>query len=68
MLKSEMRVEKALQQEKERQKKNYEYRKNKYDYQSIALPAGTKDAIQARGETVNGLVNRLVKEYLEKEP
>lgn len=41
------------------------YVKEKYDRVSVTLPKGTKDCIMSKGETVNGLINRLVKEYLE---
>lgn len=54
----------------ERQKKQYarqnEYIKNAFDRVSVALPKGTKERIQDAGESVNGLINRLVAEYLEK--
>lgn len=53
---------KTLQKQYKRQN---EYIKNKYDRVSITLPAGTKDQIKAKGETVNGLINKLVLEWLE---
>lgn len=39
--------------------------KENYDRISCTLPKGTKERIIASGETVNGLVNRLVLEYLD---
>ena len=39
--------------------------KENYDRISVTLPKGTKQQIIDKGETVNGLINRLVKEYLE---
>ena len=42
-----------------------QYIKDTYDRVSITLPKGTKQQIIDNGETVNGLINRLVKEYLE---
>lgn len=41
-----------------------EYQK-KYDRVNILLPKGTKEAIKEAGESVNGLVNRLLAEYLK---
>jgi predicted HicB family RNase H-like nuclease len=41
------------------------------DRMSIALPKGTKDAIKAHaeknGESVNGFINRAIKETIERE-
>lgn len=36
-----------------------------YDRVSITLPKGTKERIQAKGESLNGYINRLVAEDLE---
>lgn len=36
-----------------------------YDRVSITLPKGTKERIQATGESINGYINRLVAEDLE---
>ncbi len=47
-------------------KKQNEWIKDNYERQSITFPKGTKEKIKARGESVNGFVNRLVKEELEK--
>jgi hypothetical protein len=61
--------EKALQalarQEKQYKRQN-DYIKNTFDRVSVTLPKGTKEKIVASGDSVNGLINRLVKEYLEK--
>ena len=61
--------EKALQalarQEKQYKRQN-DYIKNTFDRVSVTLPKGTKEKIIASGDSVNGLINRLVKEYLEK--
>ena len=43
--------------------------KENYDRLSATLPKGTKERIQATGESVNGYITRLVLEDLErKEP
>lgn len=34
--------------------------------QTVILPLGTKEKIRARGETVNGFINRLIQEEFEK--
>lgn len=34
--------------------------------QTITLPLGTKAKIKATGETVNGFINRLIKEEFER--
>lgn len=61
--------EKALQalarQEKQYKRQN-DYIKNTFDRVSVTLPKGTKEKIVASGDSVNGLINRLVKDYLEK--
>ena len=49
-----------------RYKKQNEAIKEKYDRVSVTLPKGTKERIQARGETVNGYVNRLILADLER--
>ena len=47
------------------------YVKNKYDRFGLTVPKGDLDAIkahaEARGESVNGFINRAVKEVMEKE-
>lgn len=37
----------------------------KFDRVAVNLPPGTAEKIRSTGESVNGLVNRLVAEYLE---
>ena len=49
-----------------RYKKQNEAIKEKYDRLSVTLPKGTKERIQARGETVNGYINRLILADLER--
>ena len=49
-----------------RYKKQNEAIKEKYDRVSVTLPKGTKERIQARGETVNGYINRLILADLER--
>lgn len=57
---------KALNEKrKQRNKYNNELIKEKYDRISVTLPKGSKEKIIAAGESVNGLVNRLVLEFLE---
>ena len=62
--------EKALQA-LDRQKKQYsrqnDFIKNNYDRISVTLPKGTKDRITQLGETANGLINRLLLEYLDNQ-
>lgn len=48
-----------------RYKRQNEKIKENYDRISVTLPKGTKQQITSKGETVNGLINRLIKEYLE---
>lgn len=49
-----------------RYKKQNEAIKEKYDRVSVTFPKGTKERIQARGETVNGYINRLILADLER--
>lgn len=57
-------LEQAKKQ-RERIKRQNQAAKNNWDCVSLKLPKGTKKQITDKGETVNGLINRLVKEYLE---
>ena len=61
--------EKAMQA-LERQKKQYArqnaYINDNYERQTVTLPKGTKEKIKARGETVNGFINKLVAEALRE--
>lgn len=61
----EKRALKALEKQTAQYKRQNAYIKENYERQSVTLPKGTKEKIKARGETVNGLVNRLIKEYLD---
>lgn len=54
-------VSKAAQAATER------YDKKNYDRILVKFPKGTKEKIQATGETVNGFINRAVAERLEKQ-
>lgn len=54
-------VSKAAQAATER------YDKKNYDRILVKFPKGTKEKIQATGETVNGFINRAVEERLEKQ-
>ena len=57
-------AKKTLQKQYARQNN---YIKESYDRVSVTLPKGTKDKIIARGETVNGFINRLVAAALDQE-
>ena len=46
-------------------KRQNQHIKANYDRVSITLPKGTKELIQAKGESLNGYINRLVAEDLE---
>ena len=48
-----------------RYKKQNEAAKENWDRISVSLPKGTKNQIKAKGETINGLINKLVAEWLE---
>lgn len=56
---------------KAQQKAVTKYVKNKYDRFGLTMPKGDLDAIkahaEARWESVNGFINRAVKEVMEKE-
>ena len=39
---------------------NKRYNGKAYDHITIAVPKGTKDAIQATGNTINGYINKLI--------
>lgn len=51
--------------QKKRIKRQNEHIKENYDRVSVTLPKGTKESIKEHGETVNGLINKLVLEYLD---
>ena len=56
---------------KAQQKAVTKYVKNKYDRFGLTMPKGDLDAIkahaEARGESVNGFINRAVMEVMKKE-
>lgn len=43
-----------------------EWEKRNYDSVNLRLPKGTKQQIQATGETVNGFINKAVADRLEQ--
>ena len=45
---------------------NKRYNDKAYDHITIAAPKGTKDAIQASGQTINGYINKLIADDLER--
>ena len=64
MVMSGTEAQKRLEKQYKRQN---EYIKNAYDRISVTLPKGTKERIQATGESVNGYITRLVLEDLESQ-
>ena len=57
----------ALEREKKRFQRQNEWTAANYERQTVTLPKGTKDRIKAAGVgSVNGYINKLVKEDLEK--
>lgn len=51
---------------KAQQRATEKYSKVNYDRILVKFPKGTKERIQASGETVNGFINRAVAEKLEE--
>ena len=47
-------------------KRQNDHIKNTYDRISVTLPKGTKDRVKALGLSMNGYINKLVLEDLEK--
>ena len=45
-------------------KRQNEHIKDNYDRVSITLPKGTKERIRAKGESLNGYINRLIMQDL----
>ena len=45
---------------------NKRYNDKAYDHITIAAPRGTKDAIQATGQSINGYINKLIAADLER--
>jgi hypothetical protein len=50
-----------------RYKRQNEHIKNNYDRISITLPKGTKERILQKEDSINGYVNRLIMQDLEKD-
>ena len=62
---TEKRALKALEKQTKQYKRQNEYIKNNYERQTVTLPRGTKQALQDKGiSSINGLVNRLIKDFL----
>ena len=71
MTKTEMEYRIAEQQkiidaQRDRVKRQNERAKTAWDTVSCRLPKGTKDRIVSKGLTVNGFINELVLEELER--
>jgi len=47
-------------------KRQNEYIKNTFDRVSVTLPKGTKERITATGESINGFINRVVSQELQR--
>lgn len=62
----EKRALQALERQEKQYKRQNEYIKSAFDRVSVTLPKGTKEKILARGESVNGYINRLVADDLKK--
>ena len=45
---------------------NKRYNNKAYDHITIAAPKGTKDAIKATCQSVNGYINKLIADDLER--
>ena len=56
---------------KAQQKAVNKYRKNNYDLVQLTMPKGRKDIIkahvEARGESVNGFINRAIDETMDRD-
>ncbi len=56
---------------KAQQKAVHKYVKNNYDRMELTVPKGRKDTIkahaEARGESVNGFINRAISETIERD-
>ena len=48
-------------------KRQNEHIRNNYDRASITLPKGTKERILQKEDSINGYVNRLIMQDLEKD-
>lgn len=47
-------------------KRQNEYIKNTFDRVSVTLPKGTKERITVTGESINGFINRVVAQELQR--
>lgn len=65
MTEDEKKLIDQARRQQERIKRQNEKIKQNYDRVSITLPKGTKEKIIEKGETLNGLLNKLVLEWLE---
>ena len=45
---------------------NKQYNDKAYDHITIMVPKGTKDAIKATGSTINGYINKLIADDMER--
>ena len=45
---------------------NKRYNNKAYDHITIVVPKGTKDIIKATGDSVNGYINKLIADDLER--
>lgn len=54
-----------LERMRRRIKRQNEHIKSNYDRITCTVPIGTKERIAAAGESINGLVNRLLAQYFE---
>jgi hypothetical protein len=55
-----------LENLKARYKRQNEKAKENYDRSSVLFPKGTIERIKSHGETVNGFINRVVADELER--
>lgn len=46
---------------------NNKYNAKAYDKLTVSVPKGTKDKILLSGETINGYINRLIADDMNKE-
>lgn len=60
-----MNGKEAIKRLEKQYKRQNEYIKNSYDRVSVTLPKGTKEAIRATGNSVNGLINTLIAIWLK---
>ena len=56
----------AIQRLEKQYKRQNNYIKENFDRVSVTLPKGTKDIIKKSGYTVNGLINDLISDWIQK--